>query len=250
MNNIEKIEIKEYTYVNNQIPYEFCGTKIAFLTDIHHGKCFSKDKLTQLIDKTNSLNPDLILLGGDYIDKNKAMIKSFFEEAKKLTAPLGVYGVLGNHDRIIDENMSENYLLKSGIVPLDNKAVFIRKGKSRIRLGGVGDFKTANQNLRPMLKGTRDTDFMLLLTHNPDYVKKLPKNRIDLVFCGHTHGGQISYKGVWSPTVVKGIDMKYLTGVVKKDNTTVIISNGIGTVGIPLRICAKPQIWLVDLENS
>jgi predicted MPP superfamily phosphohydrolase len=70
------------------------------------------------------------------------------------------------------------------------------------------------------------------------------------MLCGHTHGGQISFKGKWSPTAFTGIDMKYLTGVVKDGPTTVIVSNGIGTVGIPLRICAAPQIWIIKLEKQ
>lgn len=248
--NLNRIEIKNYTYSNNNIPSEFNNTKIAFLTDIHHSIFFSKQNLKELVEKTNLLIPDIILLGGDYIDKDNNKIETFFNQAKNFKAPLGVFAVLGNHDRHIDENLSEKCLLKSGITPLDNNAVFIRKGKARIRLGGVGDSRTCTQNLRPTLKSTRNDDLIILVTHNPNYVKKMPKNRIDLMFCGHTHGGQISYRGIWSPTVLKGIDMNYLTGVKKKDSTTIIISNGIGTVGIPLRIWAKPQIWLVTLKKA
>lgn len=249
MNKVEKIVIKQYTFNSADVPDEFCGTTIAFLTDIHHGKTFSAAKLKSLIEMTNNLHPDIILLGGDYVDHDAKKIVSFFREAKNLKAPLGVYGVLGNHDRWTDEKLSEKYMKKSGIIMLDNNAVWVERGKARIRIGGVGDTITSTQDIKPMLEGTDENDLMILVTHNPAYVDELNKNKIDLMLCGHTHGGQISFKGKWAPTVFKGVNMKYLTGVVQDGPTTVIVSNGIGTVGIPIRIWAAPQIWMIKLEK-
>ena len=93
---------------------------------------------------------------------------------------------------------------------------------------------------------------MILVTHHPNYALHLPKNRIDLMFCGHTHGGQISYRGKWVPHIatLTEYDRKYLTGVVREGDTTMIISNGIGTVGPPIRICAAPQIWEITLTTA
>lgn len=249
MNPVKKVEIKKYNYCCKDVPDEFVGKKIAFLSDIHHGRCFSQESLCELVELTNSLNPDIIILGGDYVDHDPEMIPSFFKEAKNFYAPLGVYAVLGNHDRKTDAILSETEMEKSGITSLDNRAVWVEYNNSRIRIGGVGDFTTDKQDIKPMLDGTKEDDLMILVSHHPNYAMYLPKNKIDLMLCGHTHGGQVSFFGKWAPTWIHRIKLKYLTGVVKEGSTTMVISNGIGTVGPPVRIGAARQIWEIKLER-
>lgn len=250
MNRIEKIVLKEYVYRSLDVPESFDGTRIIFLSDIHHGKCFSTEKLRGLVEMTNNLYPDLILLGGDYVDRDPNRIYSFFHEAAAFSAPLGVYGVLGNHDRWTDGDLSEKCMKDAGINLIDNRAVWIERDGSRIRVGGVGDLTTSTQDLKPMLEGTKKEDLMILVTHHPDYAMQLPSDKIDIMLCGHTHGGQVSFRGKWVPPWPGSAKLKYLTGVVKEGSTTIIISNGIGTVGPPIRIMAKPQIWEITLKRG
>lgn len=250
MNKIEKIVLKNYDFRCQDVPDDFDGTRIVFLADIHHGRCFPTDKLRALIEMTNNLNPDMILLGGDYVDRDPSRILSFFREAAAFSAPLGVYGVLGNHDRWTDGPLSEKCMADAGIELIDNRAVWVTRGSSRIRVGGVGDLTTSTQDLMPMLEGTSTDDLMILVTHHPDYAMQLPSDKIDLMLCGHTHGGQVSFRGKWVPPWPGRSNLKYLTGVVKEGNTTVIVSNGIGTVGPPIRIMAAPQIWEITLKRG
>jgi predicted MPP superfamily phosphohydrolase len=251
LNKVEKITIRKYKYTSPNVPADFEGVRIIFLSDIHFSRTFPLDHLKGLFELTNGLSPDMILMGGDYVTKDPDLIAPFFEEAKTLTAPLGVYGVLGNHDRRTDAQLSEQAMRQSGITLLDNFAVWIKKGGSRIRVGGVGDLTTGTQNIEPMLKGTEKNDLMILVTHHPDYAEQLlPEDRIDLMFCGHTHGGQISFMGKWIPPWPGSAKLKYLTGVIKQGCTTVIVSNGIGTIGPPIRIFAAPQIWEVTLSKG
>ncbi len=250
MNKIDKITLKRYDFGCKDVPKEFEGTRIVFLSDIHHGKCFSTEKLHALIELTNNLNPDIILLGGDYVDRDPQRIVSFFREAAGFCAPLGVYGVLGNHDRWTDGDLSEECMNNANITLLDNRAVWLSRGGSRIRIGGVGDLITSTQDLMPMLEGTKKDDLMILVTHHPNYIQRLPEDKIDLMLCGHTHGGQISFGGKWVPRWPGEEKFKYLTGIVKEGSTTMIISNGIGTVGPPIRIKAAPQIWEITLHRD
>jgi hypothetical protein len=250
MNKIENITLKRYNFRCRDVPKSFVGTKIVFLSDIHHGKCFGTDKLRALVEITNNLSPDIILLGGDYVDRDPNRILSFFSEAAAFCAPLGVYGVLGNHDRWTDGSLSEKCMKDAGIELIDNRAVWVKRGGSRIRIGGVGDLTTSTQNLMPMIEGTETGDLMILVTHHPNYALHLPVDKIDLMLCGHTHGGQVSFRGKWVPPWPGEAKLKYLTGVVKEGSTTIIISNGIGTVGPPIRIMAKPQIWEITLFNE
>lgn len=250
MNNIEKIIIKKYNFICEDVPDGFVGTTIAFLADIHHGRAFPLRNLKSLIEMTNNLRPDMILLGGDYVDKDPDRIVTFFRQAAGFSAPLGVYGVLGNHDRKTDASLSIKCMTEAGITLLDNRALWIHRGGDKIRLGGVGDLTTGTQNLSPMLDGTSKEDLMILVTHHPDYAMQLPRDKIDLMLCGHTHGGQVSFFGKWIPPWPGAAKLKYLTGVVREGRTTIIISNGIGTVGPPIRIFATPQIWLIRLMKN
>jgi hypothetical protein len=250
MNKIKKITLKRYNFRCKDVPEAFDGTRIVFLADIHHGKCFSTEKLRALIEITNNLKPDIILLGGDYVDRDRERIVSFFREAVAFCAPLGVYGVLGNHDRWTDGDLSEECMDDAGIVLLDNRAVWVTRGGSRIRIGGVGDLTTSTQDLIPMLEGTDKNDLMILVTHHPNYIMELPSDKLDLMLFGHTHGGQVSFRGKWVPRWPGEVKFKYLTGIVKEGRTTMIISNGIGTVGPPIRIMAAPQIWEITLRRD
>lgn len=250
MNNIKKIQLCRFRFRNADVPPAFEGFRVVFLTDIHHGRTFPLRNLRGLVRLVNNLNPDLILLGGDYVIHDPVRILSFFDEAAKLHAPAGVFGVLGNHDRMTDAELSISCMKRAGITLLDNEGVWVRRGDARIRIGGVGDLWTATQDLGPMLEGTRSDDLMILVAHNPDFADVLPSDKIDLMLCGHTHGGQVSLLGKWIPPWPGASKLKYLTGVVHEERTTIIVSNGIGTVGPPVRVWAKPQIWEITLTSS
>lgn len=248
MNNIKKIQLCRYHFKCADVPAAFEGFRVVFLTDIHHGRCFPLGNLRGLVRLVNDMRPDLILLGGDYVDHDPVRILSFFEEAAKFRAPAGVFGVLGNHDRMTDAALSIQCMKRAGITLLDNEGVWVRRGDERIRIGGVGDLWTTTQDLGPMLAGTQPDDLMILLAHNPDFADLLPSDKIDLMLCGHTHGGQVSVLGKWIPPWPGASKLKYLTGIVHEGTTTIIVSNGIGTVGPPVRVFAKPQIWEITLS--
>lgn len=250
MKSVDKIRICKYSFCSPSVPKEFDGTKILFLTDIHHSKRFQVNLLKDLIKKANEMKPDIILLGGDYIGNQREFIISFFKEASKLTAPLGVYGVLGNHDRKTDGPLSLRCMRRACITSLENHAVWVCRNGAKIRLGGVGDMITHTQNIKPMVSGINKNELKILVTHNPDYALKMPADIIDLMFCGHTHGGQISLFGRWAPPHPGGSNKKYLTGIVKEGSTTMIISNGIGTSRPHIRIFTPPQIWEVTLISE
>ncbi|MDR3552720.1 MAG: metallophosphoesterase [Clostridia bacterium] len=250
MNNINRIQLCQYLFRSLDVPEEFDGFRFIFICDIHHGRCFPAKNLRGLVTLVNAMKPDAILLGGDYVDHDPECIVTFFKEAARFSAPVGVFGVLGNHDRRTDADLSLECMKESGITLLDNDAVWVERGGERIRLGGVGDLWTTTQDIRPMLKGTRKEDLMILLSHHPDFAELLPSDKIDLMLCGHTHGGQVSFLGKWIPPWPGSAKHKYLTGIMKEGDTTVIISNGVGTVGPPVRVFAKPQIWEITLKRE
>ncbi len=120
---------------------------------------------------------------------------------------------------------------------------------SRIKIGGVGDMWFDKQYLDSTIFDVEEEDFVILVSHNPDFAEKLKTNKVDLILSGHTHGGQISFFGQWSPIIPSKYGQKYRTGVVKTDNTTVIISNGVGTIAPPTRFFVRPQINVITLKK-
>jgi predicted MPP superfamily phosphohydrolase len=137
----------------------------------------------------------------------------------------------------------------AGIVVLDNHAEWIVLGEERIRIGGVGDLWEDSQDLSATTDGVQDDDFVILLSHNPDYVEDIRTGAIDLVLSGHTHGGQLTLFGLWAPIVPSRFGQKYRSGIVRTPFTTAIISNGIGTITPPLRLFARPEIILIRLRR-
>ncbi len=241
------IETKEITIESNQIPSEFDGKKIVFLTDIHYGTFFSKERLDNLVSQTNALNPDMIILGGDYVTNDPSSVGPVFSSLSKLKAPLGVYGVLGNND---PENISIQTMQGAGITYLGNNAVWIGSNTSRIRVGGVGDMDTEVPNQLSTINEATPEDFVILVSHKPDYFPKVSRSKVDLMLSGHTHGGQVTFFGLWAPFINSKYGQEYVTGVKKSGNNTMIISNGIGTVWAPVRFFARPQIIVVNLKRK
>jgi uncharacterized protein len=244
------LQNKIYVIASQDIPRKFNNTKILFISDIHHGPFFSISRVRSLVSKVNAENPDIILLGGDYVHRDPKYIVPCFNELKNLKAPLGVYGVLGNHDHWEDAGLTIKMMDESGIVRLDNEAVWIDKGAEKIKVGGVGDYFEDTQNLAPTLDGVKNSDFVILVSHNPDYAENLETDKTDLILSGHTHGGQVSLAGLWAPILPSKYGQKYRSGLIKLENADMIVSNGVGTITPPARLFVRPQLVTVILKRE
>jgi uncharacterized protein len=251
-----RLEVKEYTYSSPEVPAAFDGTRIILLTDVHRAFYFSQQRIGRMVDRVNALEPDLIVLGGDYVYGSKDYEASAFAELGRLRAPLGTFAVLGNHDYahpgdgVNDPEPSLDAAAQVGIPVLDNSGVWIVQEGQRLRLAGVSDLRETQPDLAPGLQGTAPGDLVILAAHEPDFAEQLQPGLVDLVLSGHTHGGQITLFGLWAPIVDSDYGQKYRTGVVHNDGTTVVVSNGVGAIFPPLRFFAPPQIVVVTLESA
>ncbi len=232
------------------IPPGFDGVKIVFLTDIHYRR-ITASHLQKVVNIVNALQPDIVLFGGDYYQWKTKYIESCFAELAKINAPLGKFGVFGNHDDWKDFlTIATPARLRAGIQPLDNQAFWVTKGSDRIKIGGVGDWLESSQDLRPTVQDATEDDFALLVSHNPEYAESIRTRKVDLVLSGHTHGGQMTLFGLWAPAPFMHYGLKYKRGLVHAPYTDVLISNGIGTSGTPVRFCARPEIVLLTLQRQ
>jgi predicted MPP superfamily phosphohydrolase len=244
------LTVREVHVVDRDVPIAFDGTRIAFLTDIHHGPYFSLARVSKAVEMANQLQPDIMVLGGDYVFGSPEYIAPCFAELARLEAPMGIFGTLGNHDHWQDAVLTSENMVEAGIEWINNRAVWIERDGQRIKIGGVGDLWEGSQDLTPTVEGVTEDDFVLLVSHNPDYVERMPSERVDLVFAGHTHGGQVTLFGLWAPFVPSAYGQTYRSGVVDTGFTTVIVSNGVGTIPPPVRFFARPEIVLVHLHRE
>lgn len=251
------IEVKEYAFADPDLPAAFEDVRIVFITDIHRGPFFSQGRVRALVERVNALAPDLVLLGGDYVFMGTDYASSCFEELARLEAPLGRIAVLGNHDYGDYKKGEDGPALivraasDAGITLLRDEGLWIERHGERICIAGANDYSVGKPSISEALADTTEDDFVILLSHNPDLAEKLPVGAVDLVLAGHTHGGQVTFFGLWAPWVPSEYGHKYRTGLVETDITTVIVSNGVGTSTIPpVRLMARPQIVVITLEGG
>lgn len=249
------LEVEEYEYSGRDVPTELDGTRIVLLTDIHRGIYYSQRRLESLVTRVNALHPDLVLLGGDYVWGSRDYEAKAFAALADLEAPLGVYAVLGNHDYahldngVVDSSFAVKAAADADIALLDNSGVWVTKAGERLRLVGVSDLREDFPNAAAGMGGATPNDLVVLLSHEPEYAEQLSPGSVDLVLAGHNHGGQITFFGLWTP-LGGDYGAKYLTGSVLNGDTEVIVSNGIGTILVPFRFFAQPQIVSVTLRRA
>jgi predicted MPP superfamily phosphohydrolase len=229
--------------------------RLAILADLHTGSPFNGlDKLEEIVRKTNKARPDLILIPGDLV--MTGVIGGRFvppeviaHTLKELRAPLGVYAVLGNHDRGLDADRIRHALDTAGIPTLEDQAIWVPFRHKALWLVGVNDFWTSRHNVGQALQQVTTNDPVLLFTHNPDVFPDIPK-RVALTIAGHTHGGQVALPLLGRPIVPSHFGERYASGHIIEEGRHLFVSPGLGTSIIPVRFRVPPEISIVILEPT
>lgn len=242
-------EITRPTLALPRLPTAFDGLRVAFLTDMHHGPYTELSFLTSAVRSALALRPDLVLLGGDYCLRDTKYIRPVFEVLSALHAPLGVFGVVGNHDYAhgIDETRRE--MRRAGIRELTNDGVWLNRRGVRVRLAGVDDLWWGKPDVGVALGETTTSDACILLSHNPDFAEPLRDPRVGMVLSGHTHGGQVLVPGMVNPFIPSKYGDKYAHGVIEAPATRVYVSRGLGATGLPVRYNCPPELTLLTLRT-
>jgi hypothetical protein len=229
------------------LPVSFRGLTVAFVTDVHHGPYSPAEYVTGVVRTTLALQPDLIVLGGDYNHADGKFIAPCFDLLKPLSAPLGVFGVMGNHDHWRGTQATRDGMKRAGVEELTDRGMWLRRGSDRLRLAGVDDLWTGRPNVSAALGDATTSDACVLVSHNPDLAETLTDPRVGLVLSGHTHGGQVVVPGYGAPVVPSNYGMKYARGLVDAPATRVYVSAGTGMSGLAVRANCRPEIGLLTL---
>lgn len=231
------------------LPDALNGMTIVQISDVHAGAYMPVDRMRDVVDFVSRLGAELIVFTGDQIDRREQDAHIFPRGFRGLRAPLGVFGVLGNHDHYIDPELSEQALRRAGIRPLVNEAVRLWRGGHPMRLVGLEDL-SASRNPGPdfSIVTAEPGEFTICLCHQPGGWHEARDAGADLTLAGHTHGGQIA---VPSRRVnVARLHSPYVAGPYVEGDTTLFVSRGIGVGAIPVRIGAPPEIDVLVLRTA
>lgn len=223
---------------------------IAFVSDIHMGTLVGPRRTRKIMDKINGLNPDLILLGGDIVDEDLGPVirGDLGSSLKKLTAPLGVIGITGNHEYIGGAKQAVNYLEEHGITMVRDTFLTIqdeiyivgREDRDRPRFAGQG-----RKHVSEILKGVDLNKPVIMLDHQPFDLDEKEKAGVDLTLSGHTHHGQI-----WPLNYITKTIYEVSWGYKLKGNMHVYVSSGVGGWGPPVRLGNRPEIVRMRIAFS
>ena len=235
-------------------PKELNGLHIAVISDIHTGGPFiDEKKLNDIVEKTNALHPDLIVLLGDYMSGNNWHSHRVEPEVtaaalRNLHAPLGVFSVLGNHDWWYDGEKVRRGFEQNGIRVLENEVVELNWQGKPFWLAGLADFWTRPQHISETIAKTPPDATVIALTHNPDIFPNVPQ-RVSLLLAGHTHGGQVNIPFIGTPIVPSDYGPKYTAGHVMENGHHLFVTTGIGISILPVRFRVPPEIVLLTIVS-
>lgn len=253
------LKTSHYVVDSNKISASFDGFKIAQISDFHNVK--SKALTKSLIKSIKKEKPDIIVITGDLVDRNRTDVDVSINLIKKLKSIAPIYYVAGNHESKSKEYPKLKECLKeNGATILDDRKASIKKNKEEIVLLGVNDPSMIDENFVSDAKIMKDTlskikfnrdKFSILLSHRPELIDVYADAKVDLVFAGHAHGGQVRLPiigGLFSPH--QGILPKYTSGTFKKRATTMVVSRGIGNSTFPFRVNNRPELVITTLKKE
>jgi predicted MPP superfamily phosphohydrolase len=251
----KNIQVNELTIKSENLPEDFAAYKIVHISDLHNAE-FGKDNV-RLLSLIRDYAPDVIVITGDIVDSRHTDVqiaRNFTNNASDI-AP--VYYVTGNHEaRVSEENRIDSISLNDNITILHNEDIFLEKGDSKIQLIGVDDPNFLSDSYseeylnRELAKYKDNEHFKILLSHRPELFEVYVNNDIDIVFSGHTHGGQFRLPfvgGFYAPH--QGFFPEYDSGLYTENNTNLVVSRGLGNSIFPFRVNNPPEIIIVTLER-
>jgi len=238
-----RLGVTEATMPFFGLPPALDGLRVALLTDIHHSALVPAGDVTRAVELALSTQPDMVVLGGDYVtygDRN--FVEPVAELLSPLRAPNGVFAILGNHD---DDREMPAALTRKGITVLKDQRTRVVIRGNAIELAGIRFWTRRPADIAKVLKGADDP--VLLLAHDPRRLTEAAALNVPAVLSGHTHGGQVVLPGLGA---VARARFPVVEGLARRDQSSIFVSRGIGTVYVPVRINCPPEVALVTLQRQ
>jgi predicted MPP superfamily phosphohydrolase len=254
-----RLALAEYRLTPPRWPHGL-KMRVALIADLHAGEPFMPvERIDHIVARTNALKPDLVLLLGDYLADHRFVTREARPEQTlaclaALTAPLGVYGILGNHDYWYDRATRFRAAFTTVEIPLlENDVARVATPAGPIFLAGTASMLAGHpdnpaRSLDDVPATLAKVPFgapVLLAVHEPDQFVGVP-GRVSLTVAGHTHGGQVRLFG-WSPLVPSHYGNRFAYGHIEEGGRHLVVSGGLGVSTLPVRFGVPPEITLLTL---
>lgn len=266
--NKYRYQVKRIPLSFGNLPSSFKGLKIVHISDIHSGSFMDKEAVLKGVEKIMKQQPDLILFTGDLVNDRASEMKDYMDVFSQLTAPLGVYSILGNHDYGDYVRWESQELKKANLETLKlvhgqlgwrlliNEHVVLERNGHKIALLGIENWSAKGNfpkygRLKQAYAGAENYPFKILMSHDPshwDVEVKTSYKDIDLMLSGHTHGMQfgVELPGFrWSPVQYM---YKQWAGLYQNQNQKLYVNRGFGFIGYPGRVGILPEITVLELS--
>lgn len=239
-------------------PQRLNGFTIGLISDFHYDPLFSVHPLHAAIPLLSSLRPDLIVLTGDFVsvpnfnnDEKAAALAAdpCATLLRQLSAPFGVWAILGNHDCDTDPAYVTHALESRNMPVLANQSVAIERNGARFWLAGINDALSRTADLAQTLRKVPANEPVVLLAHEPDFADQACHFPIDLQLSGHSHGGQVRLPFL-PPLYLPDMAKKYVLGTYQVGPLPLYTNAGLGTVDVAVRLNCPPEVTLLTLRSS
>jgi predicted MPP superfamily phosphohydrolase len=238
-----RVGITEAALPVSGLPEALDGVRIALLTDVHHSHLVPGDDVARAVALAQSAHADLIVLGGDYVTYgDRDYVEPVAELLSPLSAPNGVFAILGNHD---DDRDMPAALARRKFVVLKDQRTRVEIRGEMVDLAGIRFWTRKVADIARVIKGAGD--FVLLLAHDPRRLTEAAALDVPAMLSGHTHGGQVVMPGVGA---IARARFPILQGLGRRENTSIFVSRGIGTVYVPIRINCPPEVAVITLRRQ
>jgi len=248
-NDVYDIEVTKHELFIEHLPEAFDGYRIAFLTDTHVAPIIRPAFYREAVAQVARFDPDLVLLGGDFVSFNKhipLMTKLLLTD---LTPRDGVFAVLGNHDYWSKADEVRAAMEARGVEFLINRNVSIHRGIDRLQLLGIDEIYRGTPDVDAAFQNVDAAVTTLAVSHHPDVIDLLEGRVIDLLVCGHTHGGQIRFPFFGAIVVPSAHEDEFAAGFHRVGNVLMYVSRGLGSIP-PLRILCRPEVATFTLRRG
>ena len=250
---INLINIWEQSIIDEDLPLAYNGLKITHFSDIHFGRTIFNDNLTNIVNKINELNSDVVIFTGDLLDDfiniSDDDIAKLIENLKNIQAKYRKYAILGDMD-YLNKNLYCQIMQEANFQVLDNQSDLLYvKDNQPIEFIGISSLLEMQDDIsKAMDKDITNSNFKILMAHEPIILDSITDYNINIVLTGHSLGGLISI-GNHPLLKLDGVN-NYLKGKITKDNTVMYVNTGLGTSKLNIRFLNKPTINFYRLYNN
>jgi predicted MPP superfamily phosphohydrolase len=253
------LELNQLQVSIADLPAAFAGFRIAQLSDFHCSRQVTPAYLSEAVGLAQAQAPDLVVLTGDFIHRGYKYVNAVMKPLSRLSAPHGVFAVLGNHDFSVRNALGfrryrhlhravADALSAHGIRVLHNESVYLTRTHARLQLIGVEDLWSRMCDLDLAFADLSPALPCIVLAHNPRTVEYLAERRCDLMLSGHTHGGQVNVPGLGRPALSRQA-RRFAAGMYRYGRTQIYVNKGIG-FGFRFRFGVRPEVAVLTLQPA